>query len=138
MRASRTPAFDHRGWEWPAIVALAVGAVYVGLIWREDGTIGADGLVVWALIATPGVFGLVASRTADADRALVLRSIAAGALSSLAVLALFSIGLLLLVAVIGFVLAAVRGGRGATPRARRRAFVWAAAAAVVPWVVLLV
>ena len=90
----------------------------------------------FAMIAAPGALGLIASRAADADRALVLRSVAAGALLSMGFLGIFSIGLPILVAAIGYVVAAVRGGR--TPKARAWAFAWGAAAAAVPWVVLLV
>lgn len=138
MQPQRAPALDHRGWEWPAIVAFVVAALYLGVIWRQDGEIAAFSLGVFAMIAAPGALGLIASRAADADRALVLRSVAAGALLSMGFLGIFSIGLPILVAAIGYVVAAVRGGRAATPKARAWAFAWGAAAAAVPWVVLLV
>jgi hypothetical protein len=138
MRSSPAPALDHRGWEWPAVVALAVAALYLGVIWRQDGEIEGFSLIVFAAIAAPGVLGLIGSRTSDADRALHLRSVSAGALLSMGVLGIFSIGLPLLIAGIGFVVAAARGGRAATPKARSRAFGWGLAGAAVPWVVLLV
>lgn len=117
-------------------MALTVAAIYLGLIFREDGSIGPDALVIFALIAGPGVLWLVAGRSPDPDRALAMRSIAAGMLLSVAVLAIFSVGLPLLIAAIAFVIGAVRGARVASRRSRSRAVVWGAAAAVLPWVVL--
>lgn len=111
---------------------MAIAVAYVILIQREEGSIGWDGLAVFALIAVPGVLGLVASRSADPDRALILRAAGAGTLVTMGILGIFSIGLPLLVAGGGLAVAAVRRAGAASSRAKGRAVLCAGAAALVP------